>query len=49
MAYLEDMDRFQIRMGSLEEAISKENPVRFIDACLSLVSMINLIVYKSQI
>jgi transposase len=32
MAYLEDSDRFQIRMGSLEEAIEKDNPVRFIDA-----------------
>ena len=32
MAYLEDSDRFQIRMGSLEEAIGKENPVRFVDA-----------------
>ena len=32
MAYLEDRDRFQIRMGSLEEAIEKDNPVRFVDA-----------------
>jgi len=29
MAYLEDSDRFQIRMGSLEE--EKDNPVRFVD------------------
>jgi len=32
MAYLEDSDRFQIRMGSLEEEISKDNPVSFVDA-----------------
>jgi len=32
MAYLEDSDRFQIRMGSLEEEIDKDNPVRFVDA-----------------
>jgi hypothetical protein len=32
MAFLEDSDRFQIRMRSLEEAIEKDNPVRFIDA-----------------
>lgn len=32
MAYLEDSDRFQIRMGSLEEEICKDNPVRFVDA-----------------
>ena len=34
MAYLEDSDRFQIRMGSLEEEIDKDNPVRFVDAFL---------------
>ena len=38
MAYLEDSDRFQIRMGSLEEEISKDNPVRFIVAFLVISS-----------
>ena len=32
MAYLVDLDRFQISMGSLEEVIEKDNPVRFVDA-----------------
>ena len=32
MAYLEDSDRFKIRMGRLEESIEKDNPVRFVDA-----------------
>jgi hypothetical protein len=32
MAYLEYSDRFQIRMGNFEEAIEKDNPVRFIGA-----------------
>lgn len=32
MAYLEDNDRFQISMCSLEEAIEKDDPVRFVDA-----------------
>jgi len=36
MAYLEDSDRFQIRMGSLEEEIDKDNPVRFVDAFVEL-------------
>ena len=36
MAYLEYSDRFQIRMGSLEEAIEKDNPVRFVDAFVEL-------------
>ena len=36
MAYLEDSDRFQIRMGSLEEKIDKDNPVRFVDAFVEL-------------
>jgi len=31
MAYLEDTDRFQIRMGSLREEISKDNSVKFVD------------------
>ena len=32
MAYLVDIDRFQISMGSLEEVIEKDNPIRFVDA-----------------
>jgi hypothetical protein len=31
MAFLEDSDRFQIKTGSFEEAIEKDNPARFID------------------
>jgi len=31
MAYLADIDRFQISMGSLEEVIEKDNPVPFVD------------------
>ena len=42
MAYLEDSDRFQIRMGSLEEAIGKENPVRFIDAFVGKLELSKL-------
>ncbi len=32
MAYLASKDRFLTRITSLEEAINKDNPVRFIDA-----------------
>ncbi len=32
MAYLTEMNQFQTRITSLEEAINKDNPVRFIDA-----------------
>ena len=42
MTYLEDSDRFQIRMGSLEEAIGKENPVRFIDAFVGKLELSKL-------
>ncbi len=42
MGYLEDSDRFQIRMGSLEEAIEKDNPVRFIDAFVSKLELLKL-------
>ncbi len=31
MAYLVEMYRFQTRITSLEEALDKVNPVRFID------------------
>jgi hypothetical protein len=31
MAYLAAKDRFQTRITSLEEAINKDNPIRFID------------------
>jgi len=36
-------------MGSFGEEIDKDNPVRFVDALLSLVSIISLLVYKSPI
>ena len=32
MAYLVNSDRFQMNMSSLEGAIGKDNPVRFVDA-----------------
>lgn len=32
MAYLSPEDRHQLQIRSLEECISKDNPVRFIDA-----------------
>lgn len=32
MAFLVGLDRFQMRMSSLEELIMKDNPVRFVDA-----------------
>ena len=31
MAFLVGIDRFQIRMSSLDEFIAKDNPVRFVD------------------
>ena len=34
MAYLAEINRFQTRITSLEEAISKDAPVRFIGAFL---------------
>ena len=36
MAYFDDSDRFQIRIASLEEEISKDNSVRFVDAFAEL-------------
>ena len=39
MAYLVDISRFQISMGSLEEIIEKENPVRFVDAFVEYLDL----------
>jgi len=40
MAYLVDIDRFQISMGSLENVIKKDNPVRFVDAIVEHLDLI---------
>ena len=34
MSYLNVQDRFQIQMRSMDQFIDKENPVRFVDACV---------------
>ncbi len=42
MAYLAAMDRFQTWITSLEEAINKDNPVRFIDAFVDTLDLARL-------
>jgi transposase len=42
MAYLVEMNRFQTRITSLEEAINKDNPVRFIDAFVDTLDLAQL-------
>ncbi|TAH26170.1 MAG: hypothetical protein EAZ07_05650 [Cytophagales bacterium] len=37
MTYLPPQDRFQMQMRSMEEFVSKDNPVRFVDAFVELL------------
>ena len=39
MAYLTPQDRLQMQMRSMEECISKDNPVRFVDAFLEQLEL----------
>jgi transposase len=39
MAYLTPQDRLQLQMRSMEECISKDNPVRFVDAFLEQLEL----------
>ncbi len=42
MAYLDPRDRFQVQMRSMEEFVSKDNPVRFIDAFIDHLELAKL-------
>ena len=42
MAYQHSQDRFQLQMRSMEECISKDNPVRFIDAFVAQLELARL-------
>lgn len=42
MAYVDPQDRFQVQMRSMEEFVSKDNPVRFIDAFVEQLELVKL-------
>lgn len=51
MAYLKGINRLQTRISSLEEAINKDNPVRFIDAFVDKLelSKLNFVTAEAKI
>ncbi len=42
MAYVDQHDRFQLQMRSMEDFISPDNPVRFVDAFADQLDLIKL-------
>ena len=42
MAYLSSKDRFQLEMRSMEEYVTKDNPIGFIDAFLESLELSKL-------
>ena len=48
MQHIQGISRNQLQMGSLEDKISTDNPVRFIDAFVGFIDL-KKVVFKSEI